>query len=82
VSADSADGRVTFRPEPVNHLVPPSRRGLLEVGPMRRHPEVTQLWLFGDQTSRTIPCSLILTAADIRRLIAVLRAQLPEARQP
>jgi len=48
---------------------------------MRRHPEVVQLWLFGDQTSRTIPCSLILTAADIRRLIAILRAQLPEARQ-
>jgi len=47
---------------------------------MRRHPEVVQLWLFGDQTSRIVPCSLILTHADIRRLIAVLRNQLPEAK--
>jgi hypothetical protein len=81
VSGPDTPGRVTFRPEAVLHLVPPAHRGLIEIGPMRRHPEVVQLWMFGDQTSRTIPCSLILTAADIRRLIAVLRAQLPEARQ-
>jgi hypothetical protein len=82
VSADSTDGRATFRPEPVISLVPPAQRGLIEVGPMARHPHLAQLWMFGDQTSRTVPCALILTAADIRRLIAVLRAQLPEARQP
>ena len=81
MSGPGPPGRITFHPEQMIHLIPPSQRGLLELGAMARHPELIQMWVLGDQLARTVPCSLILTHADVRRFIAVLRAQLPEARQ-
>jgi len=68
--------RIRFTPEPVTWHVPPSLRGWLEFGPEPEHPQLTRVWLKGDD-SNAAPRSLVLTHADIRRMCATLHRMLP-----
>ncbi len=70
--------RLRFTPEPVT-AVPPSQRGWLEAAPEPDRPGQVRVWLHGDGAPDR-PRSLLLTAADIRRLCGFLSRMLPEAR--
>jgi len=62
-----------FRPEPQTSSIPPSQRGHLEVEPDAKHPGRWRLQVIPDGKPGTRPGALLLTDADVRRLIEVLR---------
>jgi hypothetical protein len=71
--------RLRFTPEPVTTAVPPSQRGWIEAAPEPGRAGQYRLWLHGDGATDR-PRSLLVTAADIRRLCAFLHRLLPDAR--
>lgn len=71
--------RIRFTPEPITTAIPPSQRGWIEATPEADRPGQFRVWLHGDGAPAR-PRSLLLTAADIRRLCAFLYRMLPEVR--
>ena len=67
----SADDKITFCPEPMAPDIPPSMRGWIQLGPEPSRPGHYRIWLRGDNAYGE-PRSVLLTAADARRLHEVL----------
>ena len=67
----SADDKITFCPEPMAPDIPPSMRGWIQLSPEPGRPGHYRIWLRGDNAYGE-PRSVLLTAADARRLHEVL----------
>lgn len=73
-----ADDRITFCPEPMTSDIPPSMRGWIQLAPEPARPGHYRIWLRGDNAFGE-PRSILLTAADVRRLREVLGQMLEAA---